>query len=326
MEVTIERCRADDIDDVVEFIDTHWKRGHIFTTCRPLLEWQHRDGDGYSFVLARRSSDRTVLGVLGFIATDRFDPALGRDTVLWLTTWKVRDDAHVAGLGPQLLQFLMRAVPHRAIGALFPSQANAAIYRVMGFGVGEMTHYVHDDSARSAADSHLQWRQLISDHDYTALATGEWPDRVPCKTPEYFRRRYRLHPVYSYTVAALLDGDAVCGLLAARVAEHGDIRALRIVDVLATPDVFARIGSVIHGMLDSAGAGYADLYNAGLASDVLAAAGFRRVDPEGTAIVPDYFEPFEPRNVRLWYAFKGATNPLIFKGDADRDRPNVVAP
>ena len=115
----IGRCAAGEIDDVVRFIEQHWKPGHILTTCRPVLDWQYRDADGkgYAFILARRSGDQSLLGILGYIETNRFDPSNDGANVIWLTTWKVRDDAGVSGLGIQLLQYLTQIQPHRAIGA-----------------------------------------------------------------------------------------------------------------------------------------------------------------------------------------------------------------
>lgn len=325
MDVSTVQCGAGDIDDVVRFIDEQWKRGHILATCRPLLDWQHRNADGYAFVLARRRVDNAVLGVLGYIATARFDPALADDNVLWLTTWKVREDAGVAGLGLQLLQYLSRVVPHRAIGAVFPAEATAPIYRAMGFHVGELQHYVMPANAapggRSGGDRPTI-RRLSSDDDFASLALTDPDARLPRKTAEYFRRRYARHPLYTYVVAALLDGGMPAGMLAARIAEHRGTRALRIVDFLGAPGLLARSGSAVRSLIDETGGQYADVYNAGIDAEVFAEAGFARVDPDGRLIVPDHFEPYEPRNVRLWFAFKGPGRPVLFKGDSDRDRPN----
>ena len=42
-------------------------------------------------------------------------------------------------------------------------------------------------------------------------------------------------------------------------------------------------------------------------------------------IVPNYFEPFEKKNVKLEIAYKSKSdNYVAFKGDSDQDRPNVL--
>ena len=51
-------------------------------------------------------------------------------------------------------------------------------------------------------------------------------------------------------------------------------------------------------------------------------AGFTQIDPEGPDIVPDHFEPFERRNIRLRFAVNTNQPVILFKGDGDQDRPN----
>lgn len=79
------------------FIDAHWRRGHVLATSRPLMDWQYRaESDRYNFLLALQESD--LLGVLGYIPTRRYDPALAENNVLWLTLWKIRDDCKIWAL------------------------------------------------------------------------------------------------------------------------------------------------------------------------------------------------------------------------------------
>jgi hypothetical protein len=343
MDLSIRRCSAEDIGDVIRFIDEHWESGHVLAACRPLLDWQHKDPDGrgYSFILARRQPDDAVLGILGYIPTTRFDAALVDDNMIWLTTWKVRDNANVAGLGLALLRFLTTSEPHRAIGALGLNPATVPIYRALGYRVGEMEHYVLANVSVETCEiatltsktvpltapsgAPLEIRRL-TDEELGNLDLMPNHSGVPLKTREYFRTRYARHPLYAYVIIALLDAGRPAGVIAARVAEHAGRRALRILDFLGSESVLARAGPAVQTLLDELGAEYADVYNTGIASGVFEGAGFRRVDPDGLEIVPDHFEPFERRNVRLWYALKGAQSPVLFKGDADQDRPNRVTP
>ena len=342
MAVTIGRCGREEIQDVVRFIDDHWKRGHALVTSRTLLDWQHRNPDGgYSFVVARQ--DGVVIGILGYISTMRFDPALAPDNVVWLTTWKVRDDAGVAGVGLALLQYLVAHEAHVGIGAIGLNPATRPIYQAFGYRIGELEHYVMPNRtarrfelatlsaaptlARAAehAAAPVTGRSLSDPRDFEPLieltpsAAG-----IPRKTARYFVSRYVQHPLYSYRVVALTDVDAVVGLVVTRLAEHNGHKALRIIDSLGGPHLIPRIGAVVQSLLRECGAEYADVYNAGIDAAAFECAGFRRVDPDGAEIVPDHFEPFERRNVRLWYAIKAAGEPVLFKGDADQDRPNLV--
>ena len=339
--VTISRCRAGEVGDVVRFIDAYWERGHVLATCSALLDWQHRDddGQGYSFVVARRRGTGEVLGILGYIPTRRFDASLAGDNVIWLTMWKVRADAGFAGLGLLLVEYLTRAEPHVAIGAIGLNPETIPIYRALGFRAGELHHYARASNSLARIEiATLATRprapapgRLL--HARCVTRDSEWPQlelvsnhlRLPRKSVEYFRNRYVRHPFYSYTVIAVLEGDACSGLIAARIAEHGGRRVLRVVDFAGSDEVLACSGPVIQQLLDDTGAEYADIYNSGIDAEVFARAGFAAIDPDGPDIVPDHFEPFERRNVRLWFSLKGPGDAALFKGDSDQDRPNRLS-
>ncbi len=346
MAATLGLCRADDLRDLLRFLDEHWKRGHAFTVCRPLLDWQHREDDAYSFVLARRERDGELLGILGFLPTRRFDPALADDNTVWLTMWKVREDAADAGLGLRMLRFLTDAERHVAVGAITVNRATQPIYARLGYRVGELRHYVlpnldvaqfelaaidramlrppeADDASRTVAAVAFDAGDLLGGAMSFDVPTGR--RSVPRKTARYFAGRYLRHPVYRYGVYALLERAAPSALMATRLAEHEGRRALRIVDYVGPAELFARAGRAIREIIGQQGAEYADVYNTGIDPGVFARAGFAHVDPEGGMVVPDHFEPFERRNVRLWFSMKSGTEPVLFKGDADQDRPNVVA-
>ena len=348
MATVLGRCRADDVPDLLRFLDEHWKRGHAFTRCRALLDWQHRDAGGaaYSFVLARRESDSELMGILGFLPTCRFDPALAADNTLWLTTWKVREDAAEAGLGLRMLRFLTDAERHVAVGAITVNAGTQPIYKRLGYRVGELRHYVlpNPDVARFelAAIDRAALPPAVDGASNTLSAmpmdtenASEWASRLhmdgdgpscPRKTVTYFANRYLRHPIYRYAVHALLEGATPLAIVATRVAAHGGRRALRIVDYAGPPDVLARAGGAILRIVGEHDAEYADVYNAGIDPGIFASAGFLAIDPDGPTIVPDHFEPFERSNVRLWFSLKGNTAPVLFKGDADQDRPNIVVP
>jgi hypothetical protein len=340
MAVTIGRCGPEDIDEVVRFIDDYWSRGHALVTSRRLLDWQHRNPDGgYSFVIARQNG--VIIGMLGYISTMRFDPALAADNVVWLTTWKVRDDAGVAGVGLALLQYLASHERHVAIGAIGLNPVTRPIYQALGYRMGELQHYVlpNADVRRFALATLSPSRGVVPADasvgvGFKIVTVGADPcvgpmqdpgiEPIPRKTERYFLARYAAHPVYSYRVVALTEDDAVIGLMAMRLAAHDRHKALRIVDFLGNPRVIARIGGVVQHLLREFEVEYADVYNAGIEPAMFECAGFRRVDPDGSDVVPDHFEPFEPRNVRLWYSIKATGDPVLFKGDADQDRPSVL--
>jgi len=342
--VTIRQCQAEDVADVLAFLHAHWKPGHIFTVQRALFDWQHslRDRpDTYSMAIARRDGDRALLGILGYIPTRQFDPALAADNTVWLALWKVRDDADTAGLGLRLLKYVTDTEPHTTIGVMGFNQDVRPIYQALGFAVGELRHYVMpnpDIDRIELATIRATPRLPPGDDLLTALPLDKmnFPERVaavdlgtrhrqaPGKTPAFFLGRYLRHPIYRYQCDLLCRGGYPIGLLATRIATHSGRSALRVVDYLGPEDAVPGLGPLILRQVQSAGAEYADVYNWGIEPDLFTRAGFSLVDPGGPDIVPDHFEPFEPRNVSLRYAVKTERPAVLFKGDGDQDRPNLV--
>jgi hypothetical protein len=45
---------------------------------------------------------------------------------------------------------------------------------------------------------------------------------------------------------------------------------------------------------------------------------------DGNLIIPNYFEPFEQKNVKIELAYKADFPYVAFKGDSDQDRPNIL--
>ena len=66
--------------------------------------------------------------------------------------------------------------------------------------------------------------------------------------------------------------------------------------------------------------------NYGIKKEVFLNMGFQLLDIEQEDIIlPNYFEPFEKRNVAIEIAYKAQYEGYVaFKGDSDQDRPNVL--
>ncbi|MDA1382070.1 hypothetical protein PCI56_26850 [Plesiomonas shigelloides subsp. oncorhynchi] len=60
-----------------------------------------------------------------------------------------------------------------------------------------------------------------------------------------------------------------------------------------------------------------------LVSNLPRSSGSGFIKSSESVIIPNYFEPFEMRNVKIDYAYKANKDLVIFRGDSDQDRPNI---
>ena len=87
---------------------------------------------------------------------------------------------------------------------------------------------------------------------------------------------------------------------------------------------FALLSDFILVMLEEYDAEYIDLYSHGVQIELLEQAGFINRKKVNNLIIPNYFEPFEQKNIDLTFAYKTIqTLPPVrlFKADGDQDRP-----
>jgi hypothetical protein len=333
--IEIRRCTSREVPALMMFIDTQWRRGHVLATSRPLMDWQYRaESDRYNCLLAWQESE--LLGVLGYIPTRRYDPALAENNVLWLTLWKIRDDCKISGLGLRVLNALEQIEPNAAIAASGINHNHPPMYRALGYRVVELAqHYAINPiharrlvtqegdmplpqlNAGQAISTELTEKNIL-DANFTSTA-------IPRKTSRYFLERFLRHPFYRYRVFHLTHASQHA-LIATRVASHGESRALRIVDFSGDPAVLAESGSSIAVILQEAQAEYVDFWEHGLPPNTLAAAGLGKVEPQGAITVPNYYEPFVASNGRILCAVKtrGTAPCIISRADGDQDRPNIL--
>ena len=67
---------------------------------------------------------------------------------------------------------------------------------------------------------------------------------------------------------------------------------------------------------------YIDMLCSGIKEKYLNFSSFIKKDNNDEVIIPNYFDPFVKKNVKIFYE-KSSKNLILFKGDADADRPRL---
>jgi hypothetical protein len=124
----------------------------------------------------------------------------------------------------------------------------------------------------------------------------------------------------------VLDGERAVAFLVSRLIHVDQLNAacLRIVDWLGD---WRHPLDYRKSLLDIAGATrseYVDLVCMVNSPGHFKKHGFHLKNP-GNEVVPNYFEPFVPKNIHLKYVYHGKTRFVpFFQGDADQDHPNLL--
>ncbi len=338
----IRQVPACEADRLVHFIDVHWKHGHSLALSRELLDFQHFDKDKncYNFLVAENKETGEYDALIGFIPVAQYDRNLVENGDYWGAIWKIRDDVQNPELNAAAF-FLWRSLfklPYfHSYAAIGISGIARRIYEVSRIPVDYLRqYYIRNDRINDYKIASFpmggQNASVLSDESYTLRLAGnaEWDkmsvkgEYAPFKSPLYFCHRFANHPVYRYQFIEVRKSGILESVWAVRIVRSGGSSAIRIVDVLGRLPNACVKGQLLD-ILYRTKAEYMDLMNFGLPEETFIKMGFELLDLDGKTIVPDYFEPFERRNVKIEIAYKtkGGTY-TAFKADSDQDRPNIL--
>lgn len=335
---TIRLCKFDEYEKLVEFFRKYWSEKHVFCRNKEIFEFQHgcgasRDG-AFDFIVAVHNDTGEIHAVLGYISSSRYDGGdVKKPNAVYGALWKVREDIQnkeIRKLGLGVLYYLLKMFPDSAYITLGLSRFSQQIYDALHFNFGLMNHYYiaarHTIDFRIASAPVVNPKSRCSD-DYYMRFLDVIPDGFdsfyyPGKNANYIAKRYMEHPFYKYKLAGIYRQEELLTVWVIREAMANGRKCLRIVDVVGDIRRVQNLEGNIHTLLKECDAEYIDCYNYGIDEEVFFGIGFYKV--EGDTIIPDYFEPFEKKNIDIHYAFLSKKPVVIFKGDGDQDRPNLL--
>ena len=338
-------CPADEVDDLVQYIEEHWAENHIFCKSRDLLDWQHKSrcGSYYNFIISRSTKDNRICGILGFIPTSHFSVSLAKYNQVWLAIWKVNEGPKYIGLGIALLNFLVREFSVESICSIGISKIVRPIYKDLGFTLGKLSQLALMNSAienfRVATSAKiLHSPDLVAQKDFelkeinqsaamTDLLSPNLYHHSTIKDYSYIVNRYLKHPVFSYRLFGVYFQGCLSTFLVTRIVWQNERSVMRVVDIQGDVKSIPKITRLLHDVLEEENHEYIDILQFGLPEKNFLKAGFVSANQNKSLVIPDYFDPFVNRNIDIFFAFKSDSNKgnvLLFKGDADQDRPNSL--
>ena len=332
-------CEREDLPRLLTFIDTYWKKNHILVRSKEILDFQYynREEDKYDFVLAENTLTGELDGIRGWIRVAQYDPALAGYDEVWSAVSKVRTDVEnneIKLLGSFLWRYLEK---HKGFGTVGISPYSFAMHTAIRHQTCSLGQYF----ILNRENKNYKIATIPSDYHYqTVIDTTNWHIREikdlntvddnavpafyrPFKSKTYFINRFAKHPVYKYHFYGVFEGIELKAILAGKFVEINDSKILRIVDVLGSLEEVGNLDHDFQTILKVTGSEYVDFLCHGIDDAVFERMGFDKLNPEQEQlIIPNYFEPFEAKNIVINGAYKPAEHYCMFKADADQDRPS----
>jgi len=334
-------CPLSRLAALQEFIDQHWKKGHVLARDAELLRWQYRNphqADSLSVLIAEDGDE--IAGMLGVIFVG-FAQAGQRLPGAMLAMWLARVEDRRGGLGLQLMQEL-RDQECPFIGVMGIATAALPIYRALRYSVVDRVPRLarvfsigNFESLLSAETAGLYTAETRAIWTATATAvtagelTGElsvdWTAEMASRWDHAWQKhfaprasggwrdaafldwRYVNHPRFEYTIRVAMDpgSDEITGLVVYRIVQiqNRPERVLRIVEFLATESSGPRLAAEVLRVGTEQAVAFADFYCTSIPSGRwLEEVGFVR-EQQQPVHLPTLFSPLDFRRGGMSAAF-----------------------
>lgn len=331
-------CKLSEIDKLKEFIDKHWRKGHVLSKSDELIKFQHLvDGsDHLTFVVAENLQTGEFDGVYGYISNWKYAPSHHIPNVQWGANWKTRDDVHneeIGKIGFGMLRYILKNDPAEVFGSLGISGIHKQLAETLGYIMGDMNRYYIPN--QSFVDfkviKHPDMTNMYSEVTDSCVKEIDFPNGVtfehnmnPYKDIEYFENRYKNHISFKYRYLGVYKRNELKGVFVFRNVDSAGPRVLRIMDFIGDITDVNNVNASVQQLLKSENAEYIDCLNHGIEPECFHKLGFKEAKNGGDTILPEYFDPFEQRYVPMEFCYLADKDIdyVIFKGDGDQDRPN----
>ncbi|HCJ09058.1 MAG TPA: hypothetical protein DHV96_12080 [Lachnospiraceae bacterium] len=323
------RAKKEEIPDVMQFIEKYWKKDHILAMDREFFDWMYVDEDKVNFYIA--IEDGKIYGINGIIIYNSQDnPSISG------ALWKVIKCGNPM-LGLELAEAIWEEIHNEcAYGIGLNVKTAVRIAKLNGDEVGKMKHFYRlgdkKDYQIAVVNNKIIPKVQKGSCQLILLSENEFSNKVkdsilrmnrPYKDKKYLIHRYFNHPIYKYQVYGIQRPDgSMESFLVGRKVEYNHSRILKLVDFIGYEEDLCQTGYALEKLIEENDYEYVDMYCTGLEKKTFEQMGFIYRDEKDENIIPNYFEPFEQKNVDIYYGAPDLKGIKMFRGDGDQDRPS----
>ena len=332
--IIIRQAGMNEIEKVMLFLRENWGKDHIMANSKELMCYEHAWNGEFTFMIAEDCITQKIYGVYGYIPYSKEVP---RD--MGGGIWKVIQNPRFL-LGVELFKYVQapsrcrmfadcganpKTIGHRKLVG-HVNQKLKQYYRlnptISTFAIAVIKDRKISRKGNGAAYPFLDLKTMDLFQRYFDVT--QYRDVMPYKDNDYIEHRYYKHIKYHYKVMGIERNGKIDAVIIGRDFQAKGNKVFRIVDFLGDEAAFAGTFDAWEIFLDEGGYEYVDFYEYGLRQENLTSAGFFLREADDVNIIPNYFEPFEQRNIEIHISTNVQDKFRMFKGDGDQDRPNSL--
>ncbi|NRT73689.1 hypothetical protein [Clostridium beijerinckii] len=329
--INIRFANIEDEEKIINFIKNNWNKEHIFVKEPKIFEYQHLNDEELYYVIAI-DENKEIVGVCGYI------PYNNENQDICQALWKVVKNSNNS-IGVQMLQFLKEKSKCRVLFCNGINDKIIPIHKFLGNYVGQLKHYyrisdkdnyniaiINDKKILEISEREFELKIIESFEQLIDIFNiKKYRNRRPYKDEKYINHRYFKHPIYKYIVLGInKNKKEIDSIIIGREIKQNNAIVFRIVDFIGLDKDLIGISFAIEKLIDDNNYEYIDFYNYGISNEIMNKAGFILKSNNDRNIIPNYFEPFEQKNIDINFFASDIKNFYLFKADGDQDRPNLI--
>jgi hypothetical protein len=329
-------AKYSDKKKIMSFIGNYWSKNHLLSNDEKFFDFQYRLNKNLQFILAIDVNSR-IVGLLGYMQYGQHK----KNQDIALALWKVIPNLADPLLGIKLIVYLRENLKHKSVFCVGINKKTTGVYKFMGFQTGRLLHYAAFNKdckkfyigvpplrKKIFAFSNI-WlfkksNQIDKSLDKLMIFTS-YKEKIPFKSKNYIIKRYLNHPYFIYNFHEVYRDNSFLGIVISREVKHLKGKALRIIDLLADDKYISKIINEFAIILTQSlrKYEYIDVYGSNLDMKILKMGNYELISDSPKIIVPDYFSPFEKRNIDIFFFSTNDKPVCLFKGDSDQDNPRI---
>lgn len=332
--IIVRHATLEDRDRIIDFIRDYWYiRNHVFTRKKELFDECHIVDNRLCFVLGEGCDTKKIYGVCGYVVSNKTEnPDVC--TVIFQTI-----KSSNTMLGIDILMELKKSSNARTFSSTGIVPNTKSIYKFLKYPVDKLKHYYRlgdFDDYKVASIKHKDIidvkkcnYKLIKIEDFDELAKifkfEDYKHIRPYKDAWCIKHRYYENTGYEYDVYGIFNEQNECNaFIVFREIEQNGRKIVKIIDYVGEDNELRFCGKAINDIIKEKGYEYIDFYEYGIDDEIMKDAGFTLLKDNDTNIIPQYFEPFEQRNIDILFFTDKIDNFHAFRTDAGQDRPNFL--
>ena len=331
--LTIRFAQPNDINRISTFIHDNWNKNHIMAKSQEILKYYHFINKDFRFVLAEDTITQKIYGICGYIQSNE-----NNKSDLWTVIWKTIKSPNIM-LGLDIFNFIKNETGCRIISSCGINPATIPIYEFMNFYTGKLDHYyrLNDKINYNIAVVNNKILKKVENTNYKIITFdcfdeltkkfdfSKYKNRKPYKDKFYLKYRYFNHTIYKYKILGIKNTDDVINsiLVGREICIHST-KILRLVDFIGIDSDLGQISYELDRLIQNNDYEYIDFYCHGIDKEIMKNSGMNLRTETDVNIIQNYYEPFEQKNVDIYYFTSDDDRFYMFKADGDQDRPSIL--